>query len=355
MAKIKLCEECGVPLAISREHTWHDNGVFAQNRNPDHRLVFYESDNMAALFPGIGHIIGLNIDQIVLESERRETRQYVEGQVSPFQRRLARRVGTKAVISNLSTMGRAFGFGDVGPVGHRRKGKDDDFVTISVRNPHSLLSFCGETLGAWEAIDGRDNTIEHEKVGDRQYHVTCRPGSHPIELQERLKLRTYNSKPGNVGFKRCETCGVPLDVSQYQWNLEEGTITHPDTGMRMCVLGVIAVDTLMEDLEAELGEAVPEAVIEAQRRLIKAAMKGVELRSHPAAFRRMLACRGLGNLTSLETSGGTQLMTIQSSCLALPVVGIIQALYELMAGLESSTRRYELAPDGDLTIELSAK
>lgn len=123
----------------------------------------------------------------------------------------------------------------------------------------------------------------------------------------------------------------------------------------MCVLGVIAVDTLMGDLEAELGEAVPEAVIEAQHRLIKAALKGVELRSHPAVFRKMLACRGLGNLTSLESSGRSQVMTIQSSCLTLPVVGIVQALYEVLEGLESSTYKYELAPDSDLTIEVTAK
>jgi hypothetical protein len=353
MAEIKLCEECGVPLAISREHTWHDNGVFAQKRNPDHRLIFYESDNMAALFPGIGRIIGLNIDQIVLESERRETRQYVEGQVSPFARKLAKRVGVKAVIKNLSTMGQVFGFGDVGFVGNRRKGDNNDFVTISVRNPHSLLSFCGETLGAWEAIDGRDNTVEHQKVADDEYHVTCRPGSHPIELQERLKLRTYAVKQGNVGFKRCDTCNVPLDISQYRWNLEEGTITHPENGGRMCVLGVIAVDTLMEDLEAELGEAVPEAVIEAQRRLIKAGMGSAKLRAHPAGLRSMLACRGLGNMTRLESDRSSQIMTIQSACLPLPVVGIVQALYELTAGLESSTYRYELAPDGDLTIEVA--
>jgi hypothetical protein len=69
----------------------------------------------------------------------------------------------------------------------------------------------------------------------------------------------------------------------------------------------------------------------------------------------MLACRGLGNLTSLESSGNSQTMTIQSSCLHLPVVGIVQAQYELAGGLEASTYQYELSPDGDLTIEVTAK
>lgn len=357
MDGIRLCAECGVPLLISRNHTWHDNGVIAYNKDPDNRLVLYESDNLNALYDGIGKIIGLDIDKIVVESKRRETKPYVERQVSPMGRFVAHHVAMNKVISTLSETGRAFGFGDVGLVDRRRKGDAEDFVTMSIRNPHSLLSFCGEVLGAWEAIDGRDNVVTHEKVGEREYHVTCRPGSHPVELQTHLQLITYPRKAGKLVFDRCSTCNVPLQVGRLKWDLEEGTITDPDTGRRMGLVGVMGVDSLMADLEAELGEAVPEAVIEAQRRLIKAGMKEASTlsggSSATADYQKLLAVRGLGYLSRIEVDGGTFRLTIESSCLHLPMVGIIQAIVEVITSSGSSTYRFERSPAGDLTIAVT--
>jgi hypothetical protein len=354
----RLCSECGVPLLVSRDHTWHANGVIAHNKDPDNRLVLYESDNLNALYDGIGKIIGLDIDKIVIESKRPETRRYVERQVSPLVRLAARHLATDKVIKNLSETGRVFGFGDVGLVDKRRKGDSGDFVTMSIRNPHSLLSFCGEVLGAWEAIDGRDHDVTREKVGEREYHVTCRPGGHPVELQEHLQLITYPRKAGNLVYDRCTTCGVPREVGRLEWDLGEGTITDPETGRRMGLLGVLGVDTLMADLEAVLGEAVPQAVIEAQRQLIKAGMK--EARALGGAsgeatdYQMLLAVRGLGNLTGIEMDGGAYRLTIQSSCLHLPMVGIIQAIVEVITDSDSSTYQFERSPGGDLTVTVSA-
>lgn len=354
----RLCTECGVPLLISRDHTWHDNGVIAHNKDPDNRLVLYESDNLNALYDGIGKIIGLDIDKIVIESQRRQTRRYVERQVSTLVRFAARHVATNKVIQNLSETGRTFGFGDIGLVGKRRKGDAEDFVTMSIRNPHSLLSSCGEMLGAWEAIDGRDHDVTREKVGEREYHVTCRPGSHPVELREHLQLITYPRKAGKLVFDRCSTCSVPREVGRLKWDLDEGTITDPDTGRRMGLLGVMGVDTLMADLEAELGEAVPEAVIEAQRQLIKTGMKEARTLSGGSGeatdYQMLLAVRGLGNLTGIEMDGSSYKLTIQSSCLHLPMVGIIQAIVEVITDSDSSTYRFERSPEGDLTIAVTA-
>jgi hypothetical protein len=353
----KLCVECGVPLLISRDHTWHDNGVIAHNKDPDNRLVLYESDNLNALYAGIGKIIGLDIDKIVIESKRRESRRHVERQVSSGARLAARPLAVNKVIDNLSETGRAFGFGDISLVDMTREGDTRDYVTVAIRNPHSLVSFCGEVLGAWEAIDGRDHDVTREKVAEHEYHVTCRPGSHPVELQEHLQLITYPSKPGKLVFERCSTCNVPLEVGRMKWDLAKGVITDPATGRRMGLLGVMGVDTLMADLEAELGEAVPEAVIEAQRGLIKTGMKEAKSLGGEATASRddamLLAVRGLGNLTGMEIDGDTYKLTIQSSCLHLPVVGIIQAVIEVVTGSDSSTYRFERSSDGDLAIAIT--
>ncbi len=47
-------------------------------------------------------------------------------------------------------------------------------------------------------------------------------------------------------------------------------------------------------------------------------------------------------------------ITIENSCLHLPVTGLAQALVELDLGLEASTCKWSLADDGDLSIAIAA-
>jgi hypothetical protein len=354
MRNIKLCKECGVPLMVSRSQTWHDNGTITQTKDPDHRMVFYESNDFNGLVAGIERMIGLSIDDIVIETKRREVKEYVEKLYSPLARRIARRVGVARAIDSLSTEGRALGFGDIGLVGWKRKGGDDDYITVSVKKPHWLLSFCGEVLGAWEAIDSRDSCVTHEQVGDDEHRVTCRIGSHPIGLQERLQFRSNKPKPGDIVLERCPSCSVPLGVAAYRWNIEGGTIAQPETGRRMAVVGSWGVEAIMEDLEAELGETIPETAIEAQRLHVKQAMKDDDWKGAPTDYRQALAFRGLGNLTHFGGRREHLEIIIENACMPYLTVGFVQAFYELALGYERSTYEYELSPDGVLNIDIFA-
>lgn len=352
-AKIKRCKECGVPLMVSNGHTWHDNGVLTQTSDPDHRMLFYESANIDAMFAGIEDILGLSIEKIVVDGKRREVKEYVEKMLSPIARGMARHIGIGMVVDKLSKNGRAFGYGEIGLLDRRRKGDDGDYVTMSVNNPHSLLFFCGEVLGAWEAIDGREHYVEHDQVGENAYHITCRVGPHPIELQERLQLTRYKYKPGDIAYDRCSSCNVPLNVAKYVWDLENGTITHPQNGRRMAIFGPRGMEAILDDLETELGEAIPEVIIEAQRRYIKEAMNDMTWLGEPERYRRMLAFRGLGNMNRFEASDRRMSVTMENPCIPLMVVGMVQAMFELISGSEESTYEFERAPD-DLTITVTA-
>lgn len=352
MPGVKLCRECGVPLMVSREHTWHDNGIITQNRDPDHRMVFVESGNIDGVFGGIEEILGLSIEKIIIESKRREVKEYVEKMLSPLARRAARHIGIGRVVGNLSMNGRAFGYGDIGLVERRRKGEDSDFITMSVRNPHSVLFFSGEVLGAWEAIDGRDHYVEREQVGDDTFHVTCRVGAHPMELQERLRVRSRRYKPGSIAYERCSTCDVPLNVAKYGWDLDAGTIKHPDHGRRMSVFGPRGMEAILDDLEAELGEAIPEVVIEAQRRYVRASMSDLDWLGDQERYRRMMGFRGLCDITYFTREESKVSITMQNPCMHLLGVGMTQGMVELAAGCDDSTYRFERSDDGDLSVEI---
>ncbi|HEY5530947.1 MAG TPA: hypothetical protein VIK22_02975 [Candidatus Anoxymicrobiaceae bacterium] len=355
MSEIKRCKECGTPLMVSKENTWYANGVVAQARDFDHRMLFYESDNISALFTGIEHILGLPIDKIVVESKRREVKEYVEKMMSAITRKAVKHVGIGMMIGTLSRNGQAFGYGDIDLVERRRKNDSDDFITMSVRNPHSIFFFCGEVLGAWEAIDGRDHFASYEEVEPGFYRVTCRVGEHPLELQERLNFKTYPYKPGDIEYERCGTCEVPLSVAKYTWDLEAGTIVHPDTRRRMSIFGPRGMEAILDDLEAELGETIPETVIEAQRLTVRMAMKDMKWVGDDQRYRKMMAFRGLGNIVMMKRGDKSLSVRMENSCIDLMAVGMFQALFELMSGTDTSKYEYAISPDGVIDITVSLK
>jgi len=43
MPVVKLCETCGIPRPIGKDHDWNSDGTITQSRDPDHRILFFDS------------------------------------------------------------------------------------------------------------------------------------------------------------------------------------------------------------------------------------------------------------------------------------------------------------------------
>ena len=78
MPDINVCPKCGIPLFISSQHVWLDNGVIQPKEQEDQRLVFFECGNLDPLFDGISEIIGMSIEHLVIDASRRSTRSYMD-------------------------------------------------------------------------------------------------------------------------------------------------------------------------------------------------------------------------------------------------------------------------------------
>lgn len=354
MGKIKVCRKCGTPRLVSKEQNWLDNGVIQQTMDKANRMVFYETDNLSSLFEGIEGIIGLPIEHIVIESKRLDVKEYTEKLLSPIVRKIVRRIGFGVVVTKLRNLGACYGYGAIELGDSRRKNDDEDYQSMLIRNPHSITFFTGEVLGAWEAVDGRESYATYGKTGADSYKVTVHIGKHPLELSGRLSHKRFPFKPGTSRFERCSACGIPLDVSRYRWDLKEGTIRHPETGRRMMIISPAGIGAVLGDLEAELGEAIPEAVVEAQRRFVRESMKDEDWQRGEDEYRSMLALRGLGQLADMEIDESHLTITIRNSCMPLLMVGTMQGIFELAGGVESSTYTWELVEDGDLSIKITA-
>ncbi len=354
VGKIKKCRQCGVPLRISRDFTWNDNGTITQDRDPGNRVLFFESGFLDELFTNLESLVGRPIEPLVVESKRRSTRRFMQNNVAPVVRKVIYRYCPKAITERIITMGTCYGYGRISALELRSKEGDLDHQVISVRHPYSLALFCGDALGSKEAMEGHDFSVSREETGEHEYRLTFRAGEHPAQSGEAEERPRRPLKAGELAYKRCGACGVPLGVARCRWDLEMGVVVDPGTSRRMAIFSPASVEAVLKDLQEEVGEDIVDLIIDEQRRFVRKTIGRDEALLKRQSYRELAALRGLGNVTKIEVDGRNCTVIMENPCLTLFLVGIIQAFFEMSTEHGEVERSWEILPDGDLVVELRA-
>ena len=354
MAKVKLCPECGIPRHVGNQIIWRDNGTMAQRRNPEHRSVLMESENIDGVFHELEQIIAHPIEHIIIESRRRSSADYLEKIVPGVLRRIGRFVGIKPVMSRMSNIAKALGYGDMELVEMRWKRDADDYSILRVRDPYSLPLICGDVAGTIHVFEGREVSVTYERKAPLEYELEVRIESRPPELRERLAWREYVYKDGDIGLERCSRCGVPRAVQEFEYNVSKGIMLNKRTGRRMVGIGPAALEAIFDELERELGENIPEAIIEAQRRFVTGGFFSKREIESEHDFRLQFALRGWGNLKELDFSAQSLRCRLENACLHLLIVGMLLGFYELVYE-QSGDVDWKLKEDGDLLVVVSPR
>ncbi len=356
MTESEFCPQCNTPFHITREHRWLSSGVIVQASDSRNRLAFIESENFDPLYRGIGELIGMPIEHIVIEASRRATRGYMGRMVPEETKRMVqeRAIDPKILIDASFRLARLMGYGDASLVEYRMERDPDDFMIIRVANPYSALLWYGNFAGTFEAIAGRDVGVEYKEISPGLFEATISPNEHPAELLERLTMHPFKHTDGDFELERCGTCGGPIALLTYDWNLERGTIHSSSTGRRMALLGPHMVDPTFQELERELGEDIAQVVIEAQRRFTKTGFYRVAEIVSEEAVRVELAVRGMGNLRELKMGKEGVTLRVDNIALHLMVIGLAQGLFEHAFRLESEAS-WTLSEEGTLELTLSPK
>ena len=354
--QVNVCGECGVPEYVSSEHLWLDCGLIAQKRDRRHVVVFIESDNLDPLFKGIEGIIGASIERIVLTTRRRAGRAYMARMVPVGVREMLQRgeLELGAIFGAFAVIGTALGYGGFELLEYRYEQDDGDYALVRVEKPYSTVFGLCDPAAAMEALTGYELGFEHRKVGENAYEVRIFRSSHPEEYKDRLIMRPYTHGEGDIVFETCPSCGVPREISAFEWDLENGVITAPVRRRRMAFFAPTVIDAIFDELEKELGETIPETVVEAQRRFVKSGMYSPREMDDAEAFRKQLALRGLGDLREFEMGAGGLRMRLDNAAIHLMVVGLVQGIYE-MAYDTASAVEWDLSPEGDLEMEVKPR
>lgn len=353
MPGVRACSSCGVPRRITREHVWLENGTIVQRKNPDHRMVFIETGNIAAMFEGVEELIGMSIQHIIQEAKRRATCDFIDHMLPGAVKAVVRLVGVRPVIRNVISLGSVMGYGKMELVSVRRVHGKGDFVTLRVKDIYSLPLFCGDFTGTFNAVDRREVSVTYSEIAPDEYEVTAHISVLPLELQERLQAAPYAGKRGGEGLPACPECGGPQALSQYMWDTEKGIIVNRERGRRMALLGPAALDAIITELENELGDTIPAAVIEAQRRFVHTGFYSLEEVASEQLFHEQLALRGLGNVREVKWGGNGVLFRMENPCLHLVIVGLVLGFFEVATGGEGEAD-WRLEDDGELVVEVRA-
>jgi hypothetical protein len=356
MSDVPVCPECTVPNQFIDSHLWLGGGTIVQSADREHRMVLLECANLDPLFKGIEEIIGVPIERIVIETKRRATRDYLNRLIPDEIKDQVRshQMSVEPLVEAVNITGHILGYGDSKLVEVVYEDRGNDFVLEHIRDPYSVLLWCGDLAGSSEAVTGKDHEVTYKELADGTGDFKAWPSPRPEELQDRLQTKEYKYVEGDIELERCPNCGGPSALSAFKWDTEIGTIEILETGRRVALLGSAYLEAIFDELERELGEEIPGVVVEAQRRFTT---KGIYSAGEIGAedeFRKLLALRGLGNLREMKMDKDGLRLRLQNATLHLMMAGLIQGYFETAAGTRSNIS-WELKKDGTLELEITPK
>jgi hypothetical protein len=349
------CSLCGVPEYISREHVWLRNGDIVHKRDPRRRIAFIESGNIDPLLQNIEQLIGTSIERIVVACVQRNVRNAMGLFVSEEEREriLKKEMDFEPFFTTFKDISKMMGRGKLEIVDFRFEGDKKDYFTFSITEPFSIPLCSGARGAGIEAILGSPQGVKIEQVSTDAYTITVFPKESERGFKGRMMPHNYEPAEGGIELPACPSCGCPQALSQYTWHPERGVILKSSDQTRMVLLSPYELDPVFQELEDELGDAIPTAVVEAQRRFTRTGFYALGDIRDEDNLRFQFAFRGLGSLGNLRIDGMGLDMILENTALALVVVGLMQGLFEVAFDVDSAVG-WELSDEGQLTIEVRA-
>jgi hypothetical protein len=346
---LRMCKECGVPLAISSNHSWEKNGRIL-NADAAQRLVIVERKIIDGILDKVIEKVGSDIEKTFIYAKARDASQYVRSMMIGW-----KRIATgypllrRPFYELLCDQARLLGMADANLLEYRR-GRE---IRVSCSQCYNKTFFAGDILGAVYECEGREATIEmEENDGEIVYTATVLENAR-CEAIESYPFFLDEPVPGHLNYKRCGHCGIPFSVTFCSWDIDAGLIIDTHNGEPVTIIDVAGINAAYSQVKAVHGDWVDEFLANEVKDMVDGILPGLEWKNRRPEERVrdlfFLAYRGMGNPVFIELTGDGIKARIENP-FNLPIVAGIAASF--LARGKPSFFEWDMAMPGRMELRL---
>lgn len=299
---MKKCERCGFPVKLVRFADWRTDGtIFATDRSGlVQQVACLESDEMESLFDEISARIGMPVDHFLVEAQKAVGKALFAVMLAryikylPDSRFFRPQWMFKLIFRVISKQLALIGFGWINLESYRA----GRYLVLRVRDPVLIPRTVGSALGFFESLEKfpAARAEWHLEGNDLIIHLVRAEEEPPDE--SRLDYEEVEPGNGVLSYEKCSACGAPLESARLmEWDLDTGVIRNRITGNREVLIAVQSIYAIEREFEKELGEEFSGILFEAQKKIARERLSGLDRGDMEAfwdEYLRTLALRGLG-------------------------------------------------------------
>lgn len=327
------CKRCGAPKLLGLTNTWRD-GCIVDAFSGGANLFIYEASYPAELMRKLEGTLGISLQHIVYLAGTNALVKAL-GSLYASHPRLAGFLFSaplhRLTERMLVAVGRAIGVARV-DILERKRGKR---TTVRIHDPFDITNCLAIISGILQLADG----VPHS------YNILGENGSHLVEFipypgqadgEAFRRLTADDLTPVETAKHRdlpcCDKCKLPRELGgQYSFDMQRGVIRDRDGGERVVFMGTQGLNTIIRELERELGPMVSELFLEFEKENFAGKLEGPLRVKHligDVELRRYLSLRGLGLLTEMKLEGTRLNFVVENAFVAPIVAGRLLALCE---------------------------
>ena len=300
---LRVCKECGVPHAISKNHIWEEHGRIL-SRDSSQRLIIVERKLIDGILTKVTQKVGTDIENTFIHAKAFDAVQYVRSVMVGWRKIAAGYpLARRPYYELLCDQARILGMADARLLDYQR-GKT---AMVACSDCYNKAFFAGDILGAFYCGEHKAATIDISEQDGKTVFTTTILDEERFEAIEKYSFSWEVPLPGYISYKRCKRCGIPFSVSFFSWDFEKGLMIDTHNGEPVTLIDVAGMNAAYNEVRAKHGNWVDEFLASEIKDMVDDILPALEWkRRRPEEKIRdlfFLAYRGMGNPIFTEPTG----------------------------------------------------
>jgi len=322
----KVCQACGVPLSITRNHSWERDGRIL-SRGSLQRMVIVERKIVGGLLDRARERLGAEVMDTFVQAKAMDAFRYTRSLLGLWGRIMVTRdLRRRYIYDFLCQQSRNLGMADARVVDYRRGWS----LVIACSQCYSEQLFQGDILGAVVACEDKGGLVRSFREGGEILFEVSLTGDDHHGIGGGYPFSWEPAVPGNRRFRRCSACGAPFSVSFLAWDMGRGLVVDTFSGEPVVFLDAASINVVHREMLARHGESVDGLLARGIKKLVDELLPGLQWKRRLPEDRVrdlfFLAYRGMGNPVCTEPAGDGILVRVENP-FNYPVVAGITASF----------------------------